>query len=372
MHDTELLNVTWRSAVLMAILFGIASVAMTHIGRAIEQQASQLLGVFLLVFAWNLVPQVLGFSGFYRVYPDLTFAPFNTELWLGPLLLHFTLVLLKQPRPKWHNTLYLPAVVQTLYYCAAFTLIPDYQQKWAYNDAFHIVYIRPLEVGLTIALTAWCLQMSWRSISAYRVELSEVQSNVEDFDSRWLTRFIVAMLIMFVTWTGMELVHQFNELSYVSQYPFYLLLSLIVLWMGLQALSSIRYPFPVPLKQEASLPKENQATLKNLANDIEAQVWSRQWFLQPRFSITDMARELATNESYISRAINQHLETNFNGLINAARVQHCQQLLRENPQRSLVELVFESGFNSKASFNRNFKEYTGQSPSVFVASLSPE
>lgn len=367
MHDPDLLNMTWRSGLLLALLISILAVAFAHAFRRLEAKASRLLSVFLLLFTWNLVPQVIGFSGFYRVYPELTFAPFNTELWLGPVLLVFTLNLLKQPPPKWFRILYLPGICQTLYYSAAFTLIPDYQQKWAYNDAIHVVYIRPLEVGLTFLITAWCLRTCWRALKTYRGQLSEMESNLEYFDSRWLTHFILAMVIVFAVWSGMEVVHQFVELTYVTQYPFYVLLSMIVLWMGLQALSSIRYPFPQPLDKEDAPNGENQEALKELAKKINQQLWARQWFLQPRFTITEMARALATNESYISRAINQHLNTNFNGLINAARVRHCEQLLRENPERSLAELVFETGFNSKASFNRNFKEYAGVSPSVYIA-----
>ena len=38
-------------------------------------------------------------------------------------------------------------------------------------------------------------------------------------------------------------------------------------------------------------------------------------------------------------------------------------------ERSLLEVAFEAGFSSKASFNRCFKLYAGETPSAFAARL---
>jgi AraC-like DNA-binding protein len=43
--------------------------------------------------------------------------------------------------------------------------------------------------------------------------------------------------------------------------------------------------------------------------------------------------------------------------------------LPENKKYTLLTLAFECGFNSKASFNRNFKKIVGKSPSDYLNSI---
>jgi len=60
-----------------------------------ETSASRSLATFLFLCVFALCPQTIGFSGFYEVWPELTFFPFSVELWLGPLFYLHAFLLIK-------------------------------------------------------------------------------------------------------------------------------------------------------------------------------------------------------------------------------------------------------------------------------------
>ena len=70
--------------------------------------------------------------------------------------------------------------------------------------------------------------------------------------------------------------------------------------------------------------------------------------------------------------INQELQKNFYQFINEYRVNEVKQKLADESFNHLkiISLAFDAGFNSKASFNRVFKSYTGLTPKNFRAKSS--
>jgi len=66
----------------------------------------------------------------------------------------------------------------------------------------------------------------------------------------------------------------------------------------------------------------------------------------------------------MSRTINLGLDTNFNRLINTMRVEHAKNLLKETDS-NILEIALDSGFNSKPTFNRVFRDLSGQTPTQY-------
>jgi AraC-like DNA-binding protein len=92
-------------------------------------------------------------------------------------------------------------------------------------------------------------------------------------------------------------------------------------------------------------------------------------FLQPRFSLPQMARETGQPLQYISAFLNQHLGENFNDYVNRSRVNHLIGVY-ENDESLVQQLTLESlgkqvGFGSRSTFIKAFKKVTGQTPSAY-------
>ncbi len=106
---------------------------------------------------------------------------------------------------------------------------------------------------------------------------------------------------------------------------------------------------------------------RELIDKVAALMEEEQLFRQQNLKIGDVAQRLGTNVTYISSCINNLHGGTFNDFVNRYRVRYVQEWLLANPDRKVSEVVEESGFSSEASFFRNFKTLTGQTPGEWLA-----
>lgn len=88
-------------------------------------------------------------------------------------------------------------------------------------------------------------------------------------------------------------------------------------------------------------------------------------FMQENLSLNTLANELDISSHQLSELINIHLQKSFSDYINGFRIEHAKKLLLRNPKMSILDIGFQSGFNSKSTFNMVFKKNTGLTPSQY-------
>lgn len=118
-------------------------------------------------------------------------------------------------------------------------------------------------------------------------------------------------------------------------------------------------------------PSEAEICLNRLMRLIE----SEKIYRDPQISLQSLARRLKINPRYLSQIINERLNKSFFELINTLRIEEARHLLAESAKnRSVLDVAYEVGFNSKSAFNRVFKEIAGTTPSDFrkTAARKPE
>lgn len=91
-------------------------------------------------------------------------------------------------------------------------------------------------------------------------------------------------------------------------------------------------------------------------------------FLDMELSLEKLAEPLAIRPGHLSQILNESLGVNFYEFVNEYRVREAQTRIADpkSADQTMLAIAFESGFNSKASFNRAFKRVTGQTPSEFA------
>jgi AraC-like DNA-binding protein len=90
-------------------------------------------------------------------------------------------------------------------------------------------------------------------------------------------------------------------------------------------------------------------------------------YTDPEITLGDVAQRLDIHSNYLSQVINTVLKKNFYDYINGQRVEEFVRLVGDPDHQhfTLLALAFNCGFNSKTSFNRNFRKVTGVSPSRY-------
>ncbi len=111
---------------------------------------------------------------------------------------------------------------------------------------------------------------------------------------------------------------------------------------------------------EASKTNEDVQTLKQYMVDEEP-------FLNSSLTIQDLANQMELNTKDVSILINHTIGKHFFDFINEYRIHKATQVLEDPTQNELtvLEILYNVGFNSKSSFNTAFKKHTGTTPTLY-------
>lgn len=134
-------------------------------------------------------------------------------------------------------------------------------------------------------------------------------------------------------------------------------------------LLSYRYPdyTQAPFVKEK---KEKQSSLRGVditgsLHKIQCLFEDEKVFRQPDMTIYSLSGRLELKPYQLSEIINEKMGMKFRDLLNAYRIREAQRLLVEEPDKSIIEIAFDVGFNSKSSFHAVFIKETGVTPMQF-------
>lgn len=94
-------------------------------------------------------------------------------------------------------------------------------------------------------------------------------------------------------------------------------------------------------------------------------------FLNPSLTIQDVSNGIKIPVRDLSLLINHKLEQHFYDFINGYRIEYALDILKDvtKSKVTILEILYEVGFNSKSSFNTAFKKHTGNTPTHYRKAL---
>lgn len=92
-------------------------------------------------------------------------------------------------------------------------------------------------------------------------------------------------------------------------------------------------------------------------------------YLNCHLTLDQLSQQLGVNRNYVSETLSRSKQGSFYILVNNYRLEHAQQMLRQDPTLKLEHVAFDSGFSSMNVFSQVFKRYRGMAPSSFVKAL---
>lgn len=108
--------------------------------------------------------------------------------------------------------------------------------------------------------------------------------------------------------------------------------------------------------EEEVIPSEKQVIINNdlenkIAFNIKLQINDKQCFLDPHFSLPQLANLIGQNRTITSKVCNDQFG-GFYKLINEARIAHAEQLQGEHPNYTQDAIAKESGFSNRQTYLR--------------------
>ncbi len=90
-------------------------------------------------------------------------------------------------------------------------------------------------------------------------------------------------------------------------------------------------------------------------------------FENPNLKLEDISHKMGIPSYQLSQVIRFGLNKNFYDMVNTYRVEKVQKLLgdKQHENKTILDIAFQAGFNSKSSFNLAFKKITGKTPSEY-------
>jgi AraC-like DNA-binding protein len=375
-HDVVLLVTAYQCVLFATLLLTIKRenhISNIFLALFLIQQAAIPLDI-LISFGAEFRTVALGWS------PNL-FYVFGFGYWLqGPFLLWFTRSLIyKDYKLRQQDLWYLLPAFSYLIYEIFFYygLTPGAKQHLQeeynlYLAPQYMNYVTVFREVYRVALGILCLL----EIRRYTTHIQTNFSDIEKLDLSWLKLLVSGFLIISI-WSvivvtlvllsvNFGLTSNFGFMGLVGNYATCLFVSLLI-FFGLNH-SNVFEGLEVNDEQEAV--KEEHIKDKippEHANDLIAFMEKERPYLVPALTLDKLASQLKIQPRVLSQVINRQFNCNFFEFINSYRVEEAKRILadKKNNSKGILEIMYDVGFNSKATFNTLFKKKVGVTPSEY-------
>ncbi|MCA8829177.1 helix-turn-helix domain-containing protein [Hymenobacter pini] len=368
---------------LVVMLWAVVAQALLAAGLLWMAPANRLPNRFLALLMLSIALWLL--DGFFRVAniygqsANWYFAPIYYSFAFGPLLYFYVRSLINhsfrfEKRHWWH---FAPVALQAgLYWWLR--LAPYSTRLWFWEHVHRPFTYRLEFIGTWLSLTVYLL-LSLRLLREYGRWLTDNFSEVSQLRLQWLRVLLVAVGVVSAQWLLEVVLREFFGLYYEYDYSTELL-GVVLFLIGVVGLrqadmQAVRFePEAAVLPQPVgAAPSAAEAPAATAASVVDAAALARirqalemeKVYLNPTLTLAELAAHTGLAPRLISATVNQGFGQSFNEVVNGYRVEEVKRrLAAPDAQRfTLLGIALESGFNSKTTFNRIFKQFTGVAPS---------
>lgn len=340
-----------------------------------KSSADYILVIWLLLISILLVSRYMVQTNAYLRFPDLMVFGIPLPLAQGPCLYLYVRYQTQPRRFQWKDMLHFFPLLFSELMLADFYFLPFGEKAMIMQEGGQGYETRLLINLISIFISGLIyIPLSYILLHRFRRNLKHGFSNTERISFNWLLCLIIGMAVVWVV----VLFVQDDMLIYGS-------VAIFLLWIAyfgvrqVQVFSHVKASHRPnePIGETEPVATDNLNPLPVAAEDPELDrlfeklgviLKEQRPYQDPELTLADLARMAETHPNTLSKVINSRTGKNFYDLINSYRIEaFLQQVqLESNRQYTFMSIAYDCGFNSKASFNRNFKKHTGQTPTEYL------
>ncbi|WP_454060229.1 helix-turn-helix domain-containing protein [Elizabethkingia ursingii] len=364
------------------VIFYLASIfiaffsAFLILGKAKKQTADYLLATWFFIIGIHLIFFVLFYSGQFSNFPYLLGLDIPVPLIHGPMLYLYILYLTGR-QPNRYNWLlhFAPAIITYIYLINFFILTS--QEKvyiYEYGTTAYRIFRKIIKVVIISSGILYVI-LSILAVRQYKKQISDLYSNTEKINLNWSYYLITGIALI---WIAVILKNEILIFTLVS------LFIIVAAYFGISRVGILEFASKqsditeekqtehndeiVAVKYQKTFAGED--AIQDIYKKLTYQMEHEKLYKDPELNLNHVAALLGIQPNILSQTINSVENKNFYDYINRQRIEEFKRIvvLPENQKFTILSLAFESGFNSKTSFNRNFKKYMDSSPREFIKS----
>lgn len=284
---------------------------------------------------------------------------------------------------------------------------PDFRLRWQ-----HGVHLLPLLVFFPYSDSAWlgsgqvagaaitflyylfllgyCLAAA-RLMPEYRLLIRGHYSSLEGVNLEWLYKLIIVYALssaVFLLVRALELWAVINDpkldIVYINNTVVYFVCFYLIAIGGYRQ-KPLQFDDRNALIDESApseasdVPHYHHAQLDD---DTSAGIWQnltqymsqQRPFLEPELSLQQLAEGVGVSPYLLSQVLNRFYQQSFYDFVNGYRAEEARGLIvaDDRPELSMLDIGFEAGFSSKATFYKYFKKLYSTTPLQYKKSFSSE
>ena len=215
--------------------------------------------------------------------------------------------------------------------------------------------------------------------AALSIRLS-LQGLRKDSEATYIFRYSLVISILFMVLGIMILIDRISpsligyQLAVLIAYPSLCVIFILILHMQfskrlVQIVEDVgQSSLEEELKSKYRSSGLNEEDKNQILASIEHHFTSQKPYLNTSYKLEHLAKQLDIPKHHISQVLNELTGKNFFQFVNAWRVEEVCKKLNESREDhlNLTDIAYICGFNSKSSFNHNFKKITGKTPTEYL------
>jgi AraC-like DNA-binding protein len=342
--------------------------------------SNRWLGALIFIVSQATLLMELDYSGIWGKYPILQLVIVHFTLAAGPVIYFYTQSLIftrdKLSAKAWLN--FLPLLLELkyqiiyLFYITGLLSVPFIQNIYFLPSTQGMLF-----GGFPITTFTAFISVSVYSIITYRAiinyEKGAQLSTNKSKDIKWVKNLLHFIFAFIAIWLFSLMTDTLFSKNLLGMWDHYILYVPAIIFVYLLGMAAWRRQSHMP---ETEMAEYIQKPAKIYFTPSEAANYSQQLtelmnikrvYLNPLLKVDDVAASVAISEKALSSFLNQHIGKSFNDFVNEYRVEEAKTRLTDpaNHNFTIAAIAFDCGFNSLATFQRVFKQFTGVTPSKF-------
>lgn len=345
--------------------------------RGDRQLANRFLSLTIVVVNLHLLYLMVLDTNLDNLFPFLLWIPYSFLSAIGPFIFFYTKSLtdLDFSISRVNTKHFIPVLVEIV--LQSIMIVQSIRADELFYNTSIYFYVTPFIYTWAGSSIFYYLWRSLGIINNHQAWILRNFSNLKTITLKWLKKLIIYYRLLLTIWIPFVaiflLFFKFQLLYFsvvLALYSLMLMLVYLTLWIGLEGLRHGNFIF---IKRNEEKPeyknfsKLTKSEIQTYLERIHQLMTLEKVYMNENLNLKGFALHLKTDPNLISFILNNHLGSNFHDYVNRYRIEEVKNKLK-NPKYknlSLLGIAMESGFNSKSTFNRVFKQVTGVTPTEF-------